>query len=260
MIPIVGAKSVVDSITQAVVSVDVSGQKATFQTDELEYDLCDKDGKKIESNLLTVDITRVRVTVPIVLVKEVKLEADILAGNGASEKNVTTEIFPQSIKISGPENIISNLNAITLVDVIDLGEYLDSESFTTDPIEFVLPPQVTNETSETNTATVKVSFTDVVEKEIKLPTKDLEDWDNLSRNYKVTPQDREIVVKVRGSKELVEQITAEDFVATISKNNINIYTEILTMSITLSADYAEVEELCIMESPEELAVTVSSKK
>ncbi len=259
MIPIVGAKSVVDTITQAVVNVDVSGQKATFQTDELEYDLCDATGKKVESNLITVDITHVRVTVPVVLVKEVKLEADILAGNGASEKNTTVEISPKSIQISGPESIISNLNAITLVDVIDLGEYLDGESFTTDPIEFVLPPQVTNETTDTNTATVKVSFTDVVIRELKIPTKDLEDWDNLSKNYNVDPKEKEITVKIRGSKEYVDQITAADFVATISKNNINTNTEILTMSLTLSADYAEVEELCILESPEELAVTVSRK-
>ena len=260
MIPIVGAKSVVDSITEAVVKVDVTDQKATFQTDELEYSLCDKDGRVVESDLLTVDITRVRVTVPVVMVKEVELKADILAGNGASEKNITTEISPQTIKISGPENIISNLNAITLVDVIDLGEYLNTDSFTTDPIEFVLPPQVINETSETNTATVKVTFTDVIEKEIKLPTKDLEDWDNLSKNFKVSPTEKEIIVKVRGSKELVDNITAADFVATISKNNIKTGTEILTMSITLSETYADVDELCILESPEELAVKVTGKK
>ena len=260
MIPIVGAKSVVDSITEAVVKVDVTDQKATFQTDELEYSLCDKDGRVVESDLLTVDITRVRVTVPVVMVKEVELKADILAGNGASEKNITTEISPQTIKISGPENIISNLNAITLVDVIDLGEYLNTDSFTTDPIEFVLPPQVINETSETNTATVKVTFTDVIEKEIKLPTKDLEDWDNLSKNFKVSPTEKETIVKVRGSKELVDNITAADFVATISKNNIKTGTEILTMSITLSETYADVDELCILESPEELAVKVTGKK
>ncbi len=259
MIPIVGAKSVVDTITQAVVNVDVSGQKATFQTDGLEYSLCDKDGNAVESNLLTVDITHVRVTVPILLVKEVKLEADILAGNGASEKNTTVELFPQTIQISGPENILANLNAITLVDVIDLGDYLEGESFSTDPIEFVLPPQVTNETSDVNTAVVKVSFTDVVVKELKLPTKDLEDWDNLSKYYKVSPTEKEISIKIRGSQEMVDKITAADFVSTISKNNINKTTEMLTMSITLSEAYASVEEICILESPEELAVTVSNK-
>ena len=259
-IPIVGAKSVVDTITKAIVRVDVSGQKATFQTDALSYDLCDADGNKIESNLLTVDITQVRVTVPIVLVKEVKLEADIVAGNGASEKNTSIDIFPKSIQVSGPESILSNLDAITLVDVIDLGEYLDENTVTTDPIEFVLPPQVTNETAETNTATVKIEFTNVVVKEIKIPTSKLEDWENLSKNFSVDPVDSTITVKIRGSKDVVEKVTEADFVATISKNNISTYTDVLAMSIALSPEYTNMEELCILESPEELAVEVSAKK
>lgn len=258
-IPIVGAKSVVDSVDKAVVNVDVTDQKATFQTDELEYILCDKDGNQIESDLLTVDITRVRVTVPIVYVKEVELVASVTAGNGASEKNITVETFPKTIQVSGPESILASLNSLTLVDVIDLGDYVDQEMVVTKPIEFVLPPQVINETSEGNTATVKIMFSDVTTKEIKIPTKDLEEWNNLSKNYKVEPVEEEITIKIRGSKDIVEKITEEDFTVTISKNSINSKTEILTMSITLSADYADVDEIFILESPEEIAVKVSSK-
>ena len=258
-IPIVGAKSVVDTITQAVVNVDVTDQKATFQTDELEYDLCDKDGNKVESDLLTVDITRVRVTVPIVFVKEVNIEATVSAGNGASEKNITIETFPKSIQVSGPESILSSLNALTLVDIVDLSEYVDQDMVVTKPIEFVLPPQVINETTEGNTATVKILFTDVTTAEIKIPTKDLEDWGSLAKGYDVEPVDKEITVKIRGSKDIVEKITAEDFVATISKNNINKKTEMLAMSITFAGDYANVAEIFILESPEEIAVEVTSK-
>lgn len=258
-IPIVGAKSVVDTITQAVVNVDVTDQKATFQTDELEYDLCDKDGNKVESDLLTVDITRVRVTVPIVFVKEVNIEATVSAGNGASEKNITIETFPKSIQVSGPESILSSLNALTLVDVVDLSEYVDQDMVVTKPIEFVLPPQVINETTEGNTATVKILFTDVTTAEIKIPTKDLEDWGSLAKSYDVEPVDKEITVKIRGSKDIVEKITAEDFVATISKNNISTKTEMLAMSITFAGDYANVAEIFILESPEEIAVEVTSK-
>lgn len=258
-IPIVGAKSVVDTITQAVVNVDVTDQKATFQTDELEYDLCDKDGNKVESDLLTVDITRVRVTVPIVFVKEVNIEATVSAGNGASEKNITIETFPKSIQVSGPESILSSLNALTLVDVVDLSEYVDQDMVVTKPIEFVLPPQVINETTEGNTATVKILFTDVTTAEIKIPTKDLEDWGSLAKSYDVEPVDKEITVKIRGSKDIVEKITAEDFVATISKNNISTKTEMLAMSITFVGDYANVAEIFILESPEEIAVEVTQK-
>lgn len=258
-IPIVGAKSVVDTITQAVVNVDVTDQKATFQTDELEYDLCDKDGNKVESDLLTVDITRVRVTVPIVFVKEVNIEATVSAGNGASEKNITIETFPKSIQVSGPESILSSLNALTLVDVVDLSEYVDQDMVVTKPIEFVLPPQVINETTEGNTATVKILFTDVSTAEIKIPTKDLEDWGSLAKSYDVEPLDKEITVKIRGSKDIVEKITAEDFVATISKNNISTKTEMLAMSITFAGDYANVAEIFILESPEEIAVEVTKK-
>lgn len=258
-IPIVGAKSVVDTITQAVVNVDVTDQKATFQTDELEYDLCDKDGNKVESDLLTVDITRVRVTVPIVFVKEVNIEATVSAGNGASEKNITIETFPKSIQVSGPESILSSLNALTLVDVVDLSEYVDQDMVVTKPIEFVLPPQVINETTEGNTATVKILFTDVTTAEIKIPTKDLEDWGSLAKSYDVEPVDKEITVKIRGSKDIVEKITAEDFVATISKNNISTKTEMLAMSITFVGDYANVAEIFILESPEEIAVEVTKK-
>ena len=81
----------------------------------------------------------------------------------------------------------------------------------------------------------------------------------MSKNYKVEPVEEEITIKIRGSKDIVEKITEEDFTVTISKNSINSKTEILTMSITLSADYADVDEIFILESPEEIAVKVSSK-
>lgn len=257
-IPIVGAKSVVDTIAYAAVTVDVDGKTATFQTDELTFTFCDAKGEKIESSLIRCDINAVRVTVPIVYVKEVPLVLPtVIPGNGASEANTTFEILPKTVEISGPEKLLETVKEFTLIGEIDLGD----EMFLTDTeheltFEYVLTPGLINETSEVNEAVVKINTENVVTESIYVSPNTI-DWGNGAKGYTIRCNDA-IYIDVRGSQERIDQLkNAESpFVIKAVAQNIGLSTTEITIQIKLSEEFEDVPELYVLTEAVPLNVTV----
>lgn len=206
-IPIIGPKSVVDQITQAVVQVDLHDQKTTLQ-ETLPVVLCDAEGSGVDTTLLKYDITEVTVTVPIVRVKEIPVLVNVIPGAGATEENTSIEINPSTIKVSGNESLLENLESVTLVEEIDLGQIL-SEEGEVRTISFVLPPEVTNETGD-NEATVTITFPELMIQEFQIPAEQIE-LKNIPDGYNAEIVPEYITVRVRGLKTLVSEMDATGF-------------------------------------------------
>lgn len=257
-IPIVGAKSVVDNIANAAVVVNVEGKTSTFQTDELAFTFYNAKGEQVESNLITCDINAVRVTVPIVYVKEVPLVLPtIIPGNGASQENTTFEILPGTIEISGPQKLLETVKEFVLIGEINLGDemFLDGTEHEM-TFEYVLTPGVINETSDVNEAVVKINTEKVVTEAITVSPK-LIDWGVSAKNYQVRCNDI-IKIDVRGSQEYIDQLKATEKPFVIKAvENIGLSTEKVTIQVKLAEEFNNIAELYVRTETVALNVTVS---
>lgn len=151
-ITVTGPQSEIDRIATAQVKVDVEGRSETV-AEEFGYTLCDEQGIPVDVKLAMADIDRINLTLKIMRVKEIRLVANIVEGGGASSKNTKVTIAPETIWVSGSDNLLEGLEELE-VCALNLGEIPEDQVFTF-PIK--LPEGISDETGVTE-ATITVSF------------------------------------------------------------------------------------------------------
>lgn len=206
-IPVLGPKSVVDKIRCAEVKVDLTDKKQTIEQTLVPV-FINEDGTETDTELLKWEIGEVKVMIPIKCVKEIPVLVNVVPGLGADEKNTVIELEYDTIRVAGSEGLLADLESVTLIDTVNLGEILEDTTITS---SFVLPPEVTvKEPAGSNKeVVVTISFANVPTAELDVPLTNLE-FVNLPADLKAEAVSETVRIRVRGSKELVEQLTAED--------------------------------------------------
>lgn len=139
-------------------------------------------------------------TLPIVQLKEVQLTVDIIPGGGATEDDVTVEIDPLTITVSGEAADLAELDSISLGE-IDLSTVFGTQ---TEKMPINLDASLTNVSGPAEaTVTVRVEG---------LSTKTLE-VDNIEIINKPAGYEADLVtqsctVLVRGPQEALDAVTA----------------------------------------------------
>ncbi len=236
LVPVVGPKAVVDQITQAVVSVDLTDRTQTIY-ESFPFTLCSEDGQPVEDiGKLTVELDEIKATVKIVHYKDLPLVATVLPGAGATEDNSSIEISPKTLRVYGSEKNLAELKEILLTEAIDLGQILTDEG-EVKTLTYVLPPEVTTK-EEGNEATVTVTFPELKTAEFTLSV------DQVALNHlpeglqaQVDPE-TEITVKVRGDAALIDTLTQEDFLMSINLSGVKVGSQKLELQIALVDEYA----------------------
>jgi len=203
-ITVEGPADVIEKLDHAKISIDLEGKTQTINQ-VFGFTLCDAAGEPVDSRWLTANVSEVNVKLPIQMVKEVKLELDVIYGGGATEQNTTVTISPSSIQISGSEQVIADLNALKL-GTINLGEMNEGDTKTFDLDALLQSLGVTNLTSNSE-ASVTVSFTGLETKELKVTNIVAQ---NVPEGLVAKLYAQDITVKVRGPKEKIQTIKAEN--------------------------------------------------
>lgn len=116
--------------------------KSRFSGD-LPLQLVDINGDTLTGLEVKVSETQAYVTVPVVVVKQVKLKVNLIPGAGAAAKDATYEVLPtDTITVSGAEEDILGLEEIVLGD-IDLSKVVGTSNFT---FPVILDPSLENVT------------------------------------------------------------------------------------------------------------------
>ncbi|MCQ2081183.1 MAG: CdaR family protein [Lachnospiraceae bacterium] len=173
LVRITGAESVVNSISSAVVAVDVSGFETDISTIG-EVKLFDSENNVISDDSLTQNIKSVQVDVSILEKKEIPIIVQY-SGEAASGYSATgvVETDKDSVVIKGKSSVVKDISAIeipkeavTITDqkedfkvLINLNQYL--------------PNGVTVAGSQTNTLEVTVHIEPVITKHIGLEIDDI---------------------------------------------------------------------------------------
>ena len=163
--------------------------------------LLDAEGNELTDLEINMDTDTTYVTMPVYVVKEVKLTVDYTPGGGATGEDVTSAIiFPDSITIAGSEEDVSKVEEISLGS-IDLSKVVGTNSFTL-PIE--LDSSLENVSGITE-AVVTVTISGLSTRTFNVTNID---YDNAPEGYHVEVATEFCSVVVRGSEERLEDISA----------------------------------------------------
>lgn len=201
-ITIHGEQSLVESVDHAQVTLSEKNLTDTWQG-SLPVSLVDGEGNPVDSEDLILSDTVVDVTFPVYAVKTVPLSVEILPGGGATEDDITCQISPKKITVSGTKNALEELDEITLGE-IDLAQIITSE---TENIAIDLPEGITN-VSGTTSAQVSVSVnSDLVTKKLNVTNLTLK---NVPEGREATLLTESLEVRIRGDKDSMSLLMERD--------------------------------------------------
>ena len=151
-----GEQLAVSNISHALVTVDLDGATENVVT-SVEFQLIDFGGAVVDKSQFRVDTEAIRVTVPILQIKELPLVVDFIESPGSTLGDVAeSTVFPTSITVAGSKNSLAGLDEITLAE-IDLSEVTEDSTFT---VPIPLPSGAQNLSGETE-AEITIQFRNV---------------------------------------------------------------------------------------------------
>lgn len=207
-----GERSLVEQIEQACVTLDAKDLSATW-TGELPIVLEDADGNAVDMTNLTMDIENVFTRFPVQLQKEVTLEVSFLSGGAATKDNVTYEIDPQVVRVSGTEEQLANLDTIN-IGTIDL-----SKVITSDVLSFNIPlPDGVSIISNNGTAKVSVSVTGLSTRMVETSNIQLI---NVPEGLDVELVTQSMSVRIRGDESVMGLVMDSDVLVTVDLDGID---------------------------------------
>ena len=144
----------VEEVSQVarVVAVLTSENLSEQYAGDLPLTLLDSAGNPLTDLSVTLSADSAYVVVPVVVEREVELTVNFIPGGGATEDDITFDIDPRTITVSGAEEDMANLTQLSIGSV-DLSRVTGTNTFNF-PIS--LDPSLENVSGET-TASVTVT-------------------------------------------------------------------------------------------------------
>lgn len=194
-----GAVEQVSKIERVVAVLEREGLAQRFSGD-LPLKLMDAAGNELTDLEVKLSATSAYVTLPIVVVHDIPITVRFLPGGGAKESDITYEIEPKKLTVSGSEEDLLPLKEISLGSV-DLSKVVGTNSFTF-PID--LDPSLENVSGITE-AVVTVTVNGLSTRTFDVTNIELANVPDIY--FATTPTQMRTVV-VRGKQEALDQIDA----------------------------------------------------
>lgn len=215
-----GPAHILKDITQAVFYVDLNGRTESI-SETYTLIFCDNDKNPVETDRVTANISQVDLDLKIQRYKGVSLVLDVLYGGGSTAQNTVITIDPAIIHISGSDQLLDNMGDTLLLGELDMKDILlemlgtatekDLNEPWTKEFNIKLPDGAEN-VSNITTATVSVTFKDMVVKKLSVSNIVLE---HLANGLVATVITRNLNVIVCGPKAQIDALTAGDLTAKV---------------------------------------------
>ena len=185
-----GPQEEVDAVSYAKVSLNI--EDATETVDQaLPYVLYNEAGEPISGGDIHAVQDEIRVVLPVDVVKELPLEIDFQEFPGLSKNNVSYQIEPASIVVSGEASLLNDVDRLVL-DSFDLSQLGGNEVY---HYVIQLPEGCTNLSGVTR-ATLTISFIDLIQ-----DTRTATEFqaENVPEGKSVTILTDELTVRIQGT-------------------------------------------------------------
>ena len=197
-ITISGAVEQVNRVARAVVVLEAKDLKEQY-TGDLPIRLLDANGDELKDLEVELSSKTAYVVYPIVVVKEIPLTVNIIAGGGATQVNISEPlIVPSKITVAGTQEDIEHLTEISLGS-IDLSKVVGTSNFT---FTIDLDPSLENVTGITE-AKVTVTVSGLETRSFEVGNIKLQ---NIPRGYSAKADTEAKTVYVRGTADELAMI------------------------------------------------------
>ena len=208
-----GPASVMDQISKAMVTVELENRTASF-SESYRFTLCDSANNPVDAKLVETNAAEVSVTLYIDRVLEIPLAVTVIDGGGATEKTSDITFEPEVIKVAGSESQLEQLGESLILGEINLAE-LRGDSTLRLPI--TLPEGLENISGITE-AKVSVKFPELDIRNFTVTSENFE-AQNVPEGLEAVFITSEIVITVRGPKDLVAKMNASNIFITVDFSN-----------------------------------------
>ena len=203
-ITVYGPETYLKNISRAWVEFGSQEVNSTYSVD-IGYTLQDEDGEPCSTTGLSFSADTVRATLRILEIKKIPLKVNLIPSAGASgETNTTYTVEPDSITLAGDSSILSGLNQITLA-TIDLGNVDRSYSGN----YLIVYDDGLRNLSGITEAKVTVEIVGLETRYFTIPHENIT-CSNVTPGYSAEVQTESLVVRLRGTKEDLDQISPEN--------------------------------------------------
>lgn len=210
-----GERSQVELVDRAEVILSELDLSSTW-SGMLDVVLKDKDGNILDlsERNLSCDVDSVYTIFPVKVMKEVPLTVDVVSGGGASAEDITYEIEPKTVTISGTPEQLEQIESIRL-GTIDPSTIVTSDVLYYD----IVVPDGVSISSGASTAAVRVSVSGGLNTRA-VTTSDIE-FINCPEGIRVEPVTQSLTVRIRGAADIMELVMDEDVYVIVDLANLD---------------------------------------
>lgn len=198
-IEVSGPQDLINQVSYAQVTLEGEEVNQTIEK-AVPYALFDQNGKVLSESGLIRSVDTISVVLPVYKLYELPLKLTLKDGGGATEDDASVEITPATIKLSGPDEVLSQMQEITLGEM-NLADVFNSRTKT---FSIPIPDGATNRSGETE-ASVTVSVESLPMKSISANQISIV---NAPKGYQTTLVSESLPVWVRGVQEQLDHISA----------------------------------------------------
>lgn len=209
-ITVTGPSGLIEKIATARINVDLERKTETI-SQSFPVSLYDENGDLVESEMIKTSLEEVRYTLKIQRWKDIELRLDVVEDGFLNKTNCQITIDPMTIRVSGSEKVLSQLEYLVLGQV-RLSDLTEDFAAT---YELEMPEGVTN---LSGLGKVSVSIT-IPKLEMRKFTVTQIRAMNVPNGMKVELITKEKQVTVRGTKEVLDAITESDFAIIVDFSN-----------------------------------------
>lgn len=212
MITVSGAESVINKIHRVVLDVNVQGRTASFQKVVNKNDFLVYDNNKdlIDNSKLEFSIEDITVNVELQKTKEVELKITPVGQPKNGYRVKEFEYEPKKLIVSGDEDTLNNLSAISYeYDITDKFEDYEENLPISDELLNVIKSYGVSPVDETQTIAISVTFEKLETDEVNISADDIE-IRNLSAGYHAEINTSVVKALVQGGNETIGKLVAAD--------------------------------------------------
>ncbi len=199
-----GKEEDVSQVASALVTVDLSGAKATVRR-EFEYTLLDSDGNEVPTDNIRVSEKRIEVTAPIYITKELPLTVKFKSSPGSMEEDIRWSLSEDTITLAGEPASLENVSELLLAE-IDLSMVLSNTDHKPMELEIPIPAGCENSSGFTSTK-LTVQFRNMETKTFSVSNISAIGLSDAQSFSKVT---NSVDVTLRGPADELDNVTEED--------------------------------------------------
>ena len=188
---------------RAVLERENVGQKITAT---LPLELLDAEGEPVIDPALTLSSDSVEVTMPVFLYKDVPLDAVIVEGGGATDDDVTIDISPKTIRLSGEASVLEGITSVKLSSSIHLSTLMTNDEVVTRTIS--IPEGCTSLSGELE-AQVTVKIQNKAIKKLIVSSTSFQEL-ALPSDRKVSYKTTALPITIRAGEAVIDQITEDN--------------------------------------------------